>query len=105
MIINDLCGILISLRLHTIALVADLEKTFRQLGLQKYQRDVTRFLWLKGSEVPSVDNDNIQEYRFCLVPFGVISSPLILGAMLESHLESYNTALSNSLKRDIYVDN
>ena len=103
--INDLCGILIRFRLHTIALVADIEKAFHQLGLQKNQRDVTRFLWLKDSKVPSVDNDNIQEYRFCRVPFSVISSPFLLGATIESHLESYNTVLSNSLKRDIYVDN
>ena len=85
--------------------MADIEKAFHQLGLQKNQRDVTRFLWLKDSKVPSVDNDNIQEYRFCRVPFGVISSPFLLGATIESHLESYNTVLSNSLKRDIYVDN
>ena len=41
--INDLCGILIRFRLHTIDLVTDIEKAFHQLGLQKNQSDVTRF--------------------------------------------------------------
>ena len=85
--------------------MADIEKAFHKLGLQKSQRDVTRFLWLKDSTVSSVDKDNIQEYRFCRVPFGVISSPFLLGATIDSHLESYNTVLTDSLKRDIYVDN
>ena len=103
--INDLCGFLIRFRLYAIALVADIEKAFHQLGLQKSQRDVTRFLWLKESTVSSVDKNNIQEYRFCRVPFGVISSPFLLGATIDSHLESYKTVLTERLKRDIYVDN
>ena len=41
--LNDLCGILIRFRLHKIVLVADIEKAFHQLGLQKSLRDVTRF--------------------------------------------------------------
>ena len=41
--INDLCGILIRLRLHTIDLVTDIEKAFHQLGLQKNQGDGSRF--------------------------------------------------------------
>ena len=52
-----------------------------------------------------MDKDNIQEYRFCRVPFGVISSPFLLGATIDSHLESYNTVLTDSIKSDIYVDN
>ena len=48
--INDICGILIRFRLYAIALVADIEKAYHQLGLQKSQRDVTRFLWLKSGQ-------------------------------------------------------
>ena len=88
--LNGLCGILIWFRLHKIAVVADVEKAFHQLGLQKIQRDVTRFIWLKNYNVSTVEKDNIQEYRFCRVPFGVISSPFLLGATIETHLESYN---------------
>ena len=103
--INDLCGLLMRFRLHQIAIVADIEKAFLQIGIQPNQRDVTRFLWLKDSGETRVESDNIQEYRFCRVPFGLISSPFLLGATIESHLESYDSELALKLKNDIYVDN
>lgn len=49
--------------------------------------------------------DNIREFRFCRVPFGVISSPFLLAATIESHLSSYKTHLADQIKNDIYVDN
>ena len=92
-------------RQHQIAIVAEIQKVFLQLGIQPNQRDVTRFLWLKDSGETRVESDNIQEYRFCRVPFGLISSPFLLGATIESHLESYDRELALKLKSDIYVDN
>ena len=104
--LNDLCGILIRFRLHKIVLGADIEKAFHQLGLQKSQRDVTRFFWLKDLNTPAIDKGNIQEYRFCRVPFGVISSPFLLGATIEAHLDTYShDPITNKLRKDIYVDN
>ena len=63
-ILNDLCGLLMRFRLHQIAIVADIEKAFLQIGIQPNQRDVTRFLWLKDSGETRVESDNIQEYCF-----------------------------------------
>ena len=103
--LNDLCGLLMRFRLHQIASVADIEKAFLQIGLQPNQRDVTRFLWLKDSDQNRVESGNIQEYIFCRVPFGLISSPFLLGATIESHLESYESEVATKLKNDIYVDN
>ena len=104
-LLNDLCGKLMRFRLHNIAILADIEKAFLQIGLQPGQRNVTRFLWLKDYQTLSTDKANKQEYRFCRVPFGVISSPFLLGATIESHLDSCENELANKLKRDIYVDN
>ena len=104
-LLNDLCALLMRFRLNQIAIVADIEKAFLQIGLQPCQKDVTRFLWLKDCYKARVDNDNIQEYRFCLVPFGVISSPFLLGVTIESHLESYESDIALKIKDDIYVDN
>ena len=104
-LLNDLCGLLLRFRLHNIAIVADIEKAFLQIGLQPSQRDVTRFLWIKDTNEVKLDSGNIQEYRFCRVPFGVISSPFLLGATIESHLESYDSKTALKLKDDIYVDN
>lgn len=104
-LLNDLCGLLMRFRLHQIAIIADIEKAFLQVGLQPSQRDVTRFIWLKDSNQTTLDSDNIQEFRFCRVPFGVISSPFLLGATIGCHLDSFNSELSNKLKKDIYIDN
>ena len=87
--LNDLCGLMMRFRLRQIPIVADIEKAFLQIGIQPNQRDVTRFLWLKDSGETRVESDNIQECRFCRVPFGLISSHFLLGATIESHLESY----------------
>ena len=99
----DLCGLLIRFRMHTIAVVADVEKAFSSVGLQPQDRDVTRFLWLKNPKV-TVEG-NLQVFRFCRIPFGVVSSPFLLGATIVHHLKQTNTPLATSLQRDIYVDN
>lgn len=104
-LLNDLCGLLMRFRLHNIAIVADIEKAFLQIGLQPSQRDVTRFIWMKDCSQARIDSNNIQEYRFCRVPFGVISSPFLLGATIESNLELYDSNFAMKLKDDIYVDN
>ena len=57
--LNDLCGLLMRFRLHQIAIVADIEKAFLQIGIQPNQRDVSRFLWLKDSGEIRVESDNI----------------------------------------------
>jgi len=104
-LLHDLCGMLLRFRIHPIAIVADIEKAFLQIGLQKDQREVTRFLWVKDSENPFATKENTQEYRFKRIPLGVISSPFILGATLNFHLDSYNNLIAQQLKRDIYIDN
>ncbi|CAG2219807.1 unnamed protein product [Mytilus edulis] len=43
-LLNNLCGISMRFRLHKIAMVADIEKAFLQVGLQEDDRDVTRFM-------------------------------------------------------------
>ena len=100
----DLCGLLIRFRMHTIAVVADVEKAFLSVGLQPQDRDVTRFLWLKNPKKVTVEG-NLQVFRFCRIPFGVVSSPFLLGATIVHHLKQTNTSLATSLQRDIYVDN
>ena len=74
------------------------------MGLQEQERDVTRFLWLKDPTETSLE-DNLQVYRFCRVPFGVISSPFLLGATISFHLRSSDNPIAKILLRDIYVEN
>ena len=75
---------------YKVALTTDIEKAFLQVGLQRADRDVTRFLWLKDPTKP-LSKDNLQIYRYTRVPSGDISSPFLLGATILHHLEQVET--------------
>ena len=85
-------------------MASDIEKAFLQVGLQEIERDVTRFLWLKDLNIPQTEN-NLQILRFTRVPFGVISSPFLLGATILYHLKKKETEVAKKIERDIYMDN
>lgn len=53
---------------------------------------------------PDLEN-NLQVYRFCQVPFGVISSPFLLGTTITYHLQQSDASIAKQLKSNIYVDN
>ena len=103
-ILEDVCGLPPRLKTKKIGIIADIEKTFLQVGLHQLDCDVTRFLWLKDIN-GKVTEDNIQIYRFPRLPFGILSSPFLLSATVELHLDETNTATAKQIKDDIYVDN
>ena len=103
-ILEDLCGLLMRFRLNKVALVADVEKAFHQVGLQPEDRDVTRFVWLKDATKPTLEN-NVQVLRFTRVPFGMISSPFLLAATVKYHLNRADTPVAKKISDNMYVDN
>ena len=103
-LLQNLTGILLRFRMKQIAMVADIEKAFLQIGLQEDAKDVTRFFWLKDKDIINVEN-NIQAYRFCRVPFGIICSPFLLAATIDHHLKFFNSNLAQNIRDNIYVDN
>ena len=103
-ILPSLYGLLIRFRLSPIGVVGDIEKAFLNVGLHVQDRDATRFLWLQDSTKTDVEN-NLQIYRFCRVPFGVISSPFLLAATINYHLAQSDLPVARKLQRVIYVDN
>ena len=103
-LLEELCGILLRFRMNKIGIVSDIEKAFLQIGLQEDDRDVTRFLWLKDPSCP-VEKNNIQIYRFCRIPFGVISSPYLLSATIIFHLNKIGSPIAEKIKNNIYMDN
>ena len=104
-ILPDLIGLLLRFRLPPIGVISDIEKAFLNVGLQAKDRDVTRFLWLNNTGSNLINNENLQVYRFCRIPFGIISSPFLLSATINYHLKQIGSTTAEQLQRDIYVDN
>ena len=92
-ILPDLCGLLVRFHLYPVVILADIEKAFLQSGIQTCDRDVTRFLWLKGVKNLGIKN-NLVTYWFCCIPFGLICSPFLLEATIQLHLKKENTPLA-----------
>ena len=103
-ILPAIIGLLIQFRMYQFALIADVEKAFLQVSLQSSQRDITRFLWIKNVDAP-LDDENLVTYRFCRVPFGMTSSPFLLGGTIQHHLLQKNNAILQEVCHHIYVDN
>ena len=101
----DLCGLLMRFRLPKVAIIADIEKAFLQVGIQIKDRDVLRFFWVRDPNRPVEDKNNQVILRFCRVPFGVISSPFLLAATIRHHLGKSDSKIAKSILSNIYVDN
>ena len=75
----DLCGVLLRLCTYLIVILTDAEKAFLQIGIQRQERDVKRFLWFCNCNQPEKVEDI---YRFCRVLFGIVSRPFLLEGTL-----------------------
>lgn len=102
--LEDLTGLLLKFRMGKIGITADVEKAFLQVALQEDDRDVTRFLWVKDPS-KELTQDNLMEFRFTRVCFGVIASPFLLTATIRFHMARTNETLLSKLADKCYVDN
>ena len=96
--------ILLRFRTYKVAVTADIEKAFLMVSIADEDRDVLRFLW-----VNNVDNDSpqLRILRFRRVVFGVSSSPFLLNATLQHHLDLYAASHPEVVERlleSLYVD-
>ena len=81
-----LYDILLRFKENRIGIVADIEKAFSNIEVDRKDRDCLRFLWVKD---PLDDNSLIVIFRFCRVVFGVNCSPFLLNRTLRVHLQKY----------------
>ncbi|GFT21946.1 integrase catalytic domain-containing protein [Trichonephila clavipes] len=98
--------LIISFRLKTIAITADIERAFLQISLRDEDRDAVRFLFPDiGSN--QTDPYKFQVYRFKRMMFGVNVSPFLLSATIKHHIENYREqypAATEMLDTCLYVD-
>ena len=76
-------------RMKPVALCADLRKAFLQIRIRECEKDNLKFHWIKNQNV-----SDTEILRFTRLVFGLIQSPFILEAILQSHLSKYEKNLS-----------
>ncbi|XP_065197586.1 uncharacterized protein LOC135829110 [Sycon ciliatum] len=79
-LLPSLAGLLIPFREQPVAVQTDIRKAFDMIGMKEADRRYLRFLWSDAS-------GKMQVWRLARVPFGVNCSPLLLTAVLRTHLE------------------
>ena len=96
---KDLFSILVRFRLHQVALSADIAKMYRQVELDKEDKDYHRLLW------KDPNSEAIETYRMTRVTYGIASSSFHSIRPLQVLAEeTTNTKLRLSLTTDMYVD-
>ena len=101
--VPNLVGLLLSFRSNLIAITADIEKAFHQISIDTIDRNYLRFYWFENI---SSENPTIVQYRFARLPFGLTSSPSILGAVIDTQIKKYShlyPGLLDKINR-FYVD-
>ena len=97
---DDVFDILIRFRLHQYALSADVAKMYRQVGLDKSDRDFHRILWR------DYVTDEIREPRMTRVTYGVASSSYHSTRALQESGKNHgpNPNTVNVILNDFWVD-
>ena len=101
---QNIFDLLMRFRIHKVAITADVEKAFLMISVSEPDRDALRFLWVKNI---CADGPVITELRFTRIVFGASSSPFLLNATIQHHLEQYlrtDLDLVHKLRRSFYVD-
>ena len=99
---NMLWDVLVRSIMKPVALCADLRKAFLQIRIRECERDILRFHWIKNQNV-----SDTEILRFTRLVFGLIQSPFILEAILQSHLSKYEKTYPKEIevvKKSMYID-
>ena len=84
--------------------VGDIEKALLMVSVQEKDRDSLRFLWTTD---PNSDQFAPIPFRFTRVVFGVTSSPFLLNATINHHVETFrktDQTFVDKFPSSIYVD-
>ncbi|XP_077548213.1 uncharacterized protein LOC144161022 [Haemaphysalis longicornis] len=106
-LIPDVARLLLRFRRYKVAMIADIEKAFLQIGLRESDRDALRFLWFRTSPKAGQPLPELDVWRMTRVPFGATSSPFLLAATLKHHFRSVENRLpvtARLLQDSMYMD-
>ena len=101
---SNLVGVLTRFRQEKYAFMADIEKMFFQVKVRKGDQSFLRFLWWLNGDL----EQKAEEYCMTVHLFGAVSSPACASYALQhtadNNEESYGTEVTNTLRRNFYVD-
>lgn len=108
-LIEKIPACLARFRMNQCAVSGDIKQAFLQISVCEKDRDFLRFLWKSP-------DGTLKQYRHCRVVFGVSSSPFLLEASIQFHLDDVIARVKNGvvdwplpfvekLKDSFYVDN
>ena len=98
---SSLMELILRFRLHKVALVADIEKMYRQIWVAPEHRDYQRIIWRKSPTEP------IAEYRLKTVTYGTASAPFsAIRTLVQLAADEGNDVplAAAALRHDFYVD-
>ena len=101
---QSIFDILLRFRLHRVVFAGDIEKAFLMVSVTEDDRDSLRFLWTSNIQDERTD---VITLRFAHVVFGVSSSPFLLNATINHHMETYreiDPSFVDKFLSSIYVD-
>ena len=90
--------IILRFRFFPIAITADTEKAFLQIGIKETDRDYLRFLWVDDI---LKENPKIIRNRSPCVVFGVTSSPFLSNVTIRKHNTQYTTAAPGYVQKTL----
>ena len=100
---NELIGVLMRFRKHSIGIMCDVERMFHQFHVSLPDRNFLRFLWWEGGDI----SKEPQEFRMKVHLFGAASSPGCANygfRTLAKEYESQYPLAAKFICRNFYVD-
>ncbi|GBM59390.1 hypothetical protein AVEN_17422-1 [Araneus ventricosus] len=101
----ELLRIVLKFRIGKIAMCADIQRAFLEIGIKENDRKYLQFLWGQDNGTClDLEGQPIRALKMKRVPFGVNCSPFILRATIRTHLKKYPHLEVTQKLNDLYVD-
>ena len=101
---NKLIGVLLRFREGQVALMADIEQMFHQVGVTKEHRDVLRFIWWHNDDL----SKHMEVYRMKVHLFGGVWSPSCANYALlkvaDDYGDVFDAEVGKTVRSNFYVD-